>query len=289
MRLFLMTALVMVAFAANSVLNRAALLAPEIDALTFAWIRTAAGAAALLALVAITERGLPLRGPLRLPGAASLAVYMLGFSMAYVAIDTGVGALILFGGAQVTMFVGARVLGEAVPPARWLGAVIALVGLAWLCWPTQSFAVSPRHAALMLAAGLGWGIYSLVGRRAGPPLRASAANFLLATPVCIVAAWALSGSPDTASASQRGVALALVSGVVTSAMAYALWYAVLPQLKASVAGLAMVTVPVIALAGGVVFLGEGVSLKLVLSSALVLSGVALGVLAPQIGRPARQR
>lgn len=287
MRLVVLTSLVMLAFAANSVLNRAALLAPEIDALSFAWIRTASGALALLVLVAVKERGLPLAGPLRPLGALSLAVYMLGFSLAYVAIDTGVGALILFGGAQATMFIGARVMGEHVPPARWIGAGVALVGLAWLCWPSESFALSPVHAALMVAAAFAWGVYSLVGRRAGPPLRASAANFLLAAPLCIIVAFAMPVQLDGAETTARGITLALLSGVVTSAMANAVWYAVLPHLKASVAGLAMVTVPVIALVGGVVFLGEAVSLRLVLASVLVLSGVALGVLAPRLGRATR--
>lgn len=281
MRLFLLTALVMVAFAANSVLNRAALLAEEIDPLAFAWIRTLAGASALIVLVVLRDRTLSLRGPLRLPGSISLAVYMLGFSIAYVSIDTGIGALILFGGAQVTMFAGALAMREAVPASRWLGAALAFGGLVWLLWPSETFEISMLHAGMMIAASIGWGIYSLVGRKAGEPLRATAANFSLAAPLCILAAVLMPVQLDGVAASGFGIGLALLSGVVTSAMAYALWYTVLPQLKASVAGISMVTVPVIALAGGVLVLGEDVTLRFVLASALVLGGVAIGVLAPQ--------
>ncbi|MEL7115688.1 MAG: DMT family transporter [Pseudomonadota bacterium] len=281
MRLFLLTSLVMVAFAANSVLNRAALLAPEIDPLAFAWIRTVSGAAALLILVAARDRSLAIWGPLRLPGALSLALYMTTFSLAYVAIESGLGALILFGGVQITMFAGALVAKEAIPVGRWIGAVMAFLGLIWLFWPSEAFELSMLHAGLMLAAALGWGIYSLVGRKAGEPLRASASNFLLAAPLCVGLAMLAPVQLDGAPTTPYGIGLALVSGVVTSAMAYALWYSVLPQLKVSVAGLAMVSPPVIAVLGGAVLLGEVITLKLLVASALVLGGVAIGVLAPQ--------
>lgn len=276
MRLFAMTALVMVAFAVNSVLNRAALATEQIDPVSFALIRTLAGALTLVLLVLARDRVLALRGPLRLAGGLSLSVYMLAFSVAYVSIETGVGALILFGGAQVTMFLGAVLLREPVPIGRWVGAGLALVGLIWLLLPGARLAVSVPHGLLMLAAALGWGIYSLVGQRAGEPLRATAANFLVASGVCILATGALLSTLGPATAA--GLGLAVLSGAVTSAMAYALWYMVLPQLSASTAGLSFVTVPVIALAGGVLFLGEAVSLRMALASALVLGGVALGVL-----------
>lgn len=278
MRLILLTALVMVAFAANSVLNRAALAGGAIDPLGFAWIRTGSGALALALMVLLRDRRLALGGPGRLVGVLSLTLYMLGFSVAYVALDAGVGALILFGGVQVTMFAGAVLGGEPVPARRWLGAALALAGLGWLMWPSGPVQVPVLHGGLMLAAALGWGLYSLAGRGAGDPLGATAANFILAAPICVAVMVLAPVAPDAAPASARGVALALCSGVVTSAMGYALWYAVLPQLQASVAAVAQLTVPVIALAGGVAFLGEAVTLGLVLASALVLGGVALAVL-----------
>lgn len=281
MRLILLTALVMVAFAANSVLNRAALAGGYIDPLGFAWIRVGSGALALAALVVLRDRRLALTGPYRIAGVLSLTLYLLAFSVAYVSLDAGVGALILFGGVQVTMFAGAVLAREPVPLARWLGAGLAFAGLVWVLWPAGEARGSLLHGALMLAAALGWGIYSLVGRKAGEPLQATAANFILAAPICFAVLTLVPVVPDATAASMRGIGLAVVSGVVTSAMGYALWYSVLPRLAASVAAVAQLTVPVIALAGGMLFLGEAVTLTFVLASVLVLGGVALSVLAPK--------
>lgn len=281
MRLFLATLLVMVAFAANSVLNRGALATQEIDPLAFAWIRAVSGAVVLAALVLLRDRHLSLLGPGRVAGVLSLSLYMLAFSVAYVSLDAGVGALLLFGGVQVTMFAGAALGGERVPALRWIGAGLAFSGLVWLLWPSGAVRLSLLHGAIMLAAALGWGIYSLVGRRSGDPMQATAANFILAAPICFAVMALAPVSPDAVVPTTRGVVLALLSGVVTSAMGYALWYTVLPRLAASVAAVAQLTVPVIALAGGVLFLGEAVTAKFVLASVLVLGGVALSVLAPR--------
>ena len=281
MRLFALTALVMIAFAANSVLNRAALAGDEINALTFAWIRVASGAVALAMMVLVRDRSLSLLGPYRVTGVLSLAVYLLGFSLAYVSLDAGVGALILFGVVQVTMFGAGLLAKEPIPAMRWCGAGLAFAGLAWLLWPNGGTQTSPLHAGLMVAAGMGWGVYSLVGRKGAEPLAATAANFILAAPLCFVLLALVPISPDAEPASTLGVTLAILSGVVTSAMGYALWYSVLSRLEASVAAVAQLTVPVIALTGGVIFLGEGASFKFLLASALVLGGVALSALAGQ--------
>ena len=279
MRLFLLTALTMTAFAANSVLNRMALVEDGMGPASFAAIRLVSGALALAALVVLRRegRGLRLVAPGRVTGTLSLALYVLGFSFAYVTLDAGLGALILFGGVQVTMFAGAVLAREQVPPARWLGAGVALSGLAVLLWPEGATAPPIAGAALMIAAALGWGIYSLAGRGAGDPLGDTAANFVLAAPLGLLVVLLL---PDGVTA--QGVVLACLSGIVTSGLGYALWYTVLPRLAASVAAVAQLTVPLIALAGGVLFLGEALTLRFALASALVLGGVALSL------RPARR-
>jgi len=238
-------------------------------------------------IVAIRDRSAAIWGPLRVSGALSLAIYMIGFSLAYVSIDSGMGALILFGGVQVTMFAGGLLLGEQIPARRWAGAAMALIGLIWLLWPSEAIALNALHTGLMLLAALGWGIYSLVGQRAGEPVRASASNFLIAAPLCFVITMLMPAQIDAVPMTQFGIVLALVSGVVTSALAYALWYAILPQLSASVAGTAMVTPPVIAMLGGMIILGEAVTGRFILASALVLGGVLLGVLGSVRGRVSR--
>jgi len=276
MRLLLLTALTMVAFAANSILNRMALAGGHIGPTDFGTIRLFAGAVMLAGLCVILRGGLRLGGPARAAGMLALLVYMYGFSLAYGALDAGLGALILFGTVQVTMFAGGLLAHEAMPARRWIGAALALAGLAWLLWPAGPVQVSVRHGLFMAAAGVGWGIYSLAGRRADDALQATAANFILATPVGVVIGLALPvGATDV---TMPGVALAVLSGAVTSGMGYALWYGILPRLDASVAAVAQLTVPVIAIAGGMIFLGETLETNTVLASALVLGGVAVSVL-----------
>lgn len=272
-QLFLLTTLTMVAFAANSLLNRAALLDGDTGPAAFAALRLISGALMLTLLVAMRSGLPPLASRKRLIGAGSLTVYMLGFSFAYVALDAGAGALILFGMVQLTMFSGALTLGERPAAARWMGSGLALVGLAWLVWPTSAEAPGLPAALLMASAGLGWGIYSLVGRGATDPLGETAANFICAAPAALLL-WLL--VPDGLSLS--GAMLAIVSGALTSGLGYALWYNVLPKLDASVAALAQLTVPVIAVAGGVLFLTEALTFRLAAASFIILGGVAFGIM-----------
>ncbi|MEZ5755803.1 MAG: DMT family transporter [Paracoccaceae bacterium] len=276
MRLFLLTAVVMVAFAANSVLNRMAVGAGAIGAVEFALIRVLAGAGVLLALVA--WRGRSWRGA-SFAGVAGLTVYLFGFSLAYGQLDAGTGALVLFGVVQVTMFAGALLAGEAVPGRRWAGAGLALAGLAVLVAPAGG---SWTGFAAMAAAGLGWGIYSLAGRGARDALAATAGNFALA--LIPAAGVALVTGVEFAAVTGRGVMLAVVSGAVTSGLGYALWYGVLPALGAGRAAVAQLTVPLIAAAGGAVLMGEAVGWRFAVAAGLVLGGVAWASLPRAVSR-----
>jgi len=278
MRLFAVTVLTMVAFAANSVLNRAAVGSGAIDALSFGTIRLWAGAVTLLALGLILRGKVVLGGPGRLAGVAGLVLYIYGFSWAYLSLDSGLGALILFGTVQITMFSGSLIAGERPPPLRWLGAALAFGGLAWLLWPGGGVTPSVPHGAAMMLAGLGWGVYSLAGRKAADPLLATGANFVLAAPIGFLLVALMPTGPQAVAVGADGVVLAVLSGAVTSGLGYALWYHVLRQITGSVAAVAQLTVPVIAMAGGMVFLGEMLTVEFVLASAVVLGGVALSVL-----------
>ena len=200
-----------------------------------------------------------------------LSAYLLGFSLAYRGLDAGTGALVLFGTVQVTMFSGALLAREQVPGRRWAGAGLALAGLALIAAPGVSGLVP---LALMAVAGLGWGIYSLAGRGAIDPLAATGWNFLLSVPLVLPIGLASGLAPPDAT----GVALAVVSGAVTSGLGYALWYQVLPRLGAARAAVAQLSVPVIAALGGAVLLAEAPGLRFWLASLLVLGGVALASL-----------
>jgi drug/metabolite transporter (DMT)-like permease len=272
-RLAALTAVTMVAFAANSLLNRMALDDGQTGPAAFAVIRVVSGALCLWLLVRMRSGS---ASPVLRPwGAGSLALYMLGFSFAYVTLPAGMGALILFGGVQVTMFAGAVLGGERVAWTRWAGAVIAFGGLVWLLWPGAQAAPPPVGAALMLAAALGWGIYSLLGRGVPDPLAATASNFVYAAPLALLVFAVL---PDAASL--RGIVLAVLSGAVTSGLGYALWYSVLPRLTATLAAVAQLSVPVIAMAGGVLLLNEALSARFVAATVLVLGGISLSLVRP---------
>lgn len=266
-------ALTMCAFAANSVLNRLGVARFGTDPMTFAAIRVTAGAATLVALVWLRGHTLP---PLwiwaRAGGAISLAIYLIGFSLAYATLDTGLGALILFGGVQLTMFAWSLASGTVIPARRSIGAGVALTGLAVLVWPTGAVRADLTGATLMAAAAFGWGCYSMLGARVSDPLGATAANFLLALPLLALAAlWHFTLPSVT------GVALAIVSGAVTSGLGYALWYRVLASIDTSIAAVAQLSVPIIAALGGVVVLGEDFTWRFAIATALVLGGILISL------------
>lgn len=272
MRLFWLTTFAMVAFAANSVLTRFALELNQIGPGAFMAIRLGSGAIMLSVLVAF--RGGGMRGQGDYVSAAALLLYAAAFSYAYVSLDAGVGALILFGGVQITMFIGAILAGERPKLLRWAGMAAGMLGLAILFAPGAA-APDLFGAALMVVSALGWGIYSLRGKSVKMPLQATAINFLIAAPFGLMI-WFL--FPQGEPISQQGVLLAMASGAIASGLGYAVWYSVLPKLESSFAAIVQLTVPVIALAGGIVFLGEVATLSFGISTALILGGVGLAVL-----------
>jgi drug/metabolite transporter (DMT)-like permease len=272
MRLISLTALTMLAFAANSILTRMAIEGGHIDPSSFAAIRIVAGAVALAMILTVRSGGLPLFERARIVGALSLAAYMIGFSLAYATLDAGLGALILFGVVQVTIFIWGALRG-ATPSTRQLsGASLAFVGLLIALWPSEGSTSSVAGTALMVIAGLGWAAYTLVGRGATNPLAATAANFVLAMPLLMIL---LVG--QSLNANIIGIGLAILCGAVTSGLGYSLWYAVLPKMTATTAAIVQLSVPIIAIAAGAVFLGEVVSLLIVIAAALVVGGIALAV------------
>lgn len=276
MRLMVLTAIAMAAFAANSVLTRMAVGPGLMDPEGFAVVRLAAGAVMLAALIVVRAvvwgRSVWPGWGGRVGGVAGLLVYLFGFSWAYLSLNAGVGALILFGAVQITMFAGAVVARERVPGAAWMGAALAFGGLLVLVAPGAGDAPEVAGALAMALAGVGWGFYSLAGRGAVDAVGATAWNFILAVPFAALVL-VLGGWPGPVTG--WGVFLAVVSGAVTSGLGYALWYGVVPALGAARAGVAQLSVPVMAAAGGAALIGEGVGWRFALASALVLGGVAL--------------
>ena len=271
---FVLTLAALVAFAGNSVLCRLALGVRAIDAYSFTAVRLGSGALALLLLNIWRE---PLRVSVKgsWRGAFFLVLYALPFSLAYVQLDAGIGALLLFAVVQLTMIGSGLRSGERPLPLEWLGFVGALGGLVYLVFPGLT-APHPIGAALMIVAGIGWGGYSIIGKTAGDPGSVTARNFqraaLLVLPAAVLA-W------PWLSLSVRGVLLATTSGVLASGLGYTAWYAALKSLPVTRAALVQLSVPVIAAAGGVIFLGEALTVRLISASAVILGSVVLAIAA----------
>jgi drug/metabolite transporter (DMT)-like permease len=265
-----LTAVAMIAFAANSILCRMALGRGLIDAASFASVRVASGALMLALIVAPRwwRSGRP-AGSWR--SAAMLFGYMVCFSFAYVSLSAATGALILFGAVQVTMFVAALRAGEYFPPVSWAGLILAVGGLVYLISPGVT-APAADGALLMAVAGIAWGLYSLLGRGSGDPLQASANNFLFCVPLVLIVSLVFIGRIH---ATREGLLLAVASGAVASGLGYVVWYAALKGLSASQAATVQLSVPVIAAFGGVMLLSETVTARLVIASAATLGGVAI--------------
>jgi drug/metabolite transporter (DMT)-like permease len=278
LNLFLLTMLTLLAFAANSLLNRGALQYELIGPGEFAVLRVAFGALTLFMLLAWRNKILPKPQPIQLKGIAGLAAYMVGFSYAYVNLDAGLGALILFGTVQVVMFVAAAFSGERLSFYRWLGALIALLGLLVLFWPDKNVSLPLSDLLLMLLAAFGWAIYSLEGRKVSDPLLTTTWNFIYVLPITLLVLAIAGEAGDGLHITANGVWLALVSGAVMSGLGYALWYWILPKLDVTTGALAQLLVPVFALILGALFLQEIVSFRAVVATVLIVGGVALGSL-----------
>jgi len=274
MRIPILTSLAMIAFAGNSLLCRAALKHTVIDPATFTSVRLLSGAIALWFIVSM-RTGTRARGG-SWPSALALFAYAAAFSFAYVDLSAGTGALLLFGAVQATMILFGLSRGERLNRWQAIGLAAALGGLVALLLPGLS-APPPRSAILMVGAGIAWGVYSLRGKGAGDPLAATAGNFLRAVPFAVTLSLALL---TMARVDAEGIAYAIASGALTSGIGYAFWYAALRGLKATSAATVQLSVPVIAAIGGVMLLGEPITLRLLGASIAVLGGIALVVLRP---------
>ena len=284
---FVLTFLAMIAFASNSLLCRVALKQTTIDAATFTFDRIFSGAVALWIIVLfarrtnvkgasnslLVARHWALRNGTWL-SALALCIYAAAFSFAYITLPAGTGALLLFGAVQATMIFWGFRKGEQLDMIQTIGLVTALAGLVLLLFPGLS-APAPASAILMLSAGVAWGIYSLRGRGEKSPVSATAGNFVRAVPFAALISVIMIKHHCF---DLLGAIYAVISGAITSGLGYVIWYSALRGLKATSAATVQLSVPVLAALGGIIFLGEPITLRLVLASFAILGGIALVVI-----------
>lgn len=276
LRKLILILLTLAAFAANNVLCRKALAETAIGPANFALVRMLSGALTLYALTKIRNSSARVTGTW--PGALALLAYLFCFSFGYVTLAAGTGALLLFGAVQVTMIFWGLLAGERLSFLQWSGLIVALTGFTVLMAPGAT-APKPGGALLMIFAGIAWGAYSLLGRSTKQPaLGISAGNFLRASPFTLLISGFLTLSTHS-SWDRAGMIYALTAGALASGIGYAVWYAVLPTLRSTTAASLQLCVPVITTLGGVVLIGEHLSMRLIFASAAVLGGIAF-VVAP---------
>jgi drug/metabolite transporter (DMT)-like permease len=269
----LLTSAAMVAFAANSLLARAALGVEAIGAADYTILRLVSGAVAMAALLA-SQRGL---SPGKLPGTwtSGLALfgYAVAFSYAYLRLGAATGALILFAAVQATMIGGGLLRGDRPTLRQVAGLGIAFAGLVWLLLPGLG-TPDLLGAATMIASGIAWGVYSLRGRGAGDPLAETSGNFVRSVVFCVPLLFVAPGEGVPTAA---GAGLAVASGAIASGLGYIVWYRALPRLSRVQAAIVQLTVPPIAAFGAVLVLSETLTMRLAVASVLILAGILLAV------------
>jgi drug/metabolite transporter (DMT)-like permease len=306
-RVFWLTLFAMIAFASNSLLCRAALKHTDIDAASFTFIRVFSGAAALWLIMTMRQTGIKIPSPQSSPkgrggpfslgekvgmraagnwtSALALFAYAAAFSFAYRSLSAGTGALLLFGAVQATMILWGFHKGERLHPIQIAGLVVAVAGLVLLVLPGLS-APPLIGSVLMLSAGVAWGVYSLRGKikgqsgSDGDAIAATAGNFLRAVPFAALVSLIMI---KQARLDSLGLVYALISGALTSGVGYVIWYWALSGLKASSAATVQLSVPVLAATGGILLLGEPITLRYLLASVGVLGGILLVVIEKQRG------
>lgn len=277
MPLFVFTTVALLAFAANSLLCRMALVEGAIAPLPFTLIRIISGALLLAFLARPSLAEIKSMSDIRANktywlSAISLSIYAFAFSWAYVGIDTGMGALILFATIQIVLNIVAQLFGAKISLQTFVGIMIAFMGLVILLLPGQS-APDFSRAAIMIVAGFGWAGFVFSGRNSQRPLNDVAIAFRWSLVWCIPLVFFV----DWQGTRIEGITLAVLSGALASGLGYALWYKVLPQLGLQNAAQAQLVVPVFAMILGVVFLSEQLTLTLLLASVLILIGITLAI------------
>jgi len=272
----LLTILSLIAFAANSLLCRLALATDAIDPISFTLLRLLSGMLILLPIASNIQEPTPSR---HWKNAAfsgiALFAYALAFSLGYVSIGSGMGTLLLVGAVQIAMFGWAMIRKDPISPLKWIGTAVSFSGLIYLVSPGLS-APDPKGALLMMISGIAWGIYSIRGRGAKAPILMTSRNFTCAVPIIGIITIA-SLFFQTLDISPRGALIAILSGAVTSGLGYVLWYRALRHLTTTTASTAQLLIPILAAFGGIVFLDEELTMRLMISSALILGGVLVGI------------
>ncbi len=273
-KLIFFTTIVLLFFASNSLLVKYALLYNYADAYSLTFLRLLSGALVLVALVYIKEKKIGISFKQNRLSSLMLFAYAIFLSYSYLNLDAGLGALILFAAVQLTILLYSLIKKEDVNLQKILGIIISFLGLVYLLYPSESFTLSLYHVVLMIISGIAWGAYTLLGKNTSNATRHTMDNFVKATLLCLISFIVLMPEINITS---NGILLAFISGGITSALGYALWYYILPQMQSITSGVVQLLAPPITIFISVLLLGELLTFKLIISTCIILIGIFLAI------------
>jgi len=260
-------------FSANSILCRLALAPDLIDPASFTSVRIVSAAVLLTTSFWLKYGRSPRPGHARFRSVAAVFVYLVFFSFAYTRLGAATGALVLISAVQLTMLCIALVQGERFPLPTWIGFAIAVAGVLWLLLPGAT-APDPLGAALIAISGAAWGLFTIFARGAENPEETNASNMLwcLLPALLVNLVWL-----DEMHWTTEGLVLAMASGAVATGLGYIVWYLALRHLKTTQAAAVQLSMPAVVALGGVTFLAEPLTGRLLVASAAMLSGIAIAL------------
>jgi drug/metabolite transporter (DMT)-like permease len=273
--LILLTFIAIVFLALNSILCKAAFVNNSIDPYSFTFFRLLSAMIMLLLIYFYKHKKILFLKQTNWVTSFMLFLYALSFSYAYIDIDAGFGTLLLFGVVQIVMIISSIFHKEKINTIKALGIFISFCGLVYLVYPKESFEVSLVHVFLMIISGISWAIYSVLGKRSIDALGNTTDNFIKAS--LYITIFYFIFNIENINFNAQGLILAIISGSITSALGYIVWYQILPKIKILTASLLQLFVPVIAIVLSVIFLHEPLTFNLVISAGVIMFGILLAI------------
>jgi len=276
LKLFFLTIVTLIFLSANSIFCRAALIEYQIDAYSFSFFRLFFGALTLVLILFFTKKDFKIDIPLKGNWLNSfmLFLYAICFSYSYINMEAGIGTLILFAVVQLTMIIVAIIKKEKLNLKKSIGIVIAFSGLIYLLYPSQEFSLSMFHVVLMIISGIAWAFYTILGKSSNDALKDTTINFVKTIPFLILFFLIF---VQELQLSFSGIFLAFLSGSITSAIGYVLWYLVLRNIEIITASVIQLLVPVLAIVLSIILLDEKLTLTLIISTSMILGGIFISI------------
>lgn len=274
LKLFILIFIALLFLAVNSILCKMAISTQNIDAFSFTILRIFSGAILLLGIYFYKNRNLKFDMKKNWLSSFMLFLYAICFSYSYINMFAGIGTLILFAVVQLSMILIALFYKEKLTINKILGIIVAFSGLFFLLYPKEDFSLSFFHTFLMIISGIAWAIYSVIGKSSTNALLNTTDNFFKATIFTIIF---MVFFIKELKLDLYTSFLAVISGAITSALGYLIWYKILPKIQITTASILQLIVPILAIFLSVIVLDEKFSFELGISTFIILFGIFLAL------------